>query len=123
MVTGLTYNLLNPAPAQNGVDWHVDWGCAIRPEAVQLGAVGYFFQQITPDSGAAAFLGTNESRVAGIGPQIGYLFPVGNLQGYLNLKGYWEFAADNRASGWNTWLTFSLSPAPPAAASPPMLHK
>ena len=80
---------------------------------LQIGAVGYFFQQITPDSGAAAFLGTNESRVAGIGPQIGYLFPVGNLQGYVNLKGYWEFAADNRASGWNTWLTLSLSPSSP----------
>jgi hypothetical protein len=33
-----------------------------------------------------------------------------------NLKGYWEFAAANRADGWNTWLTFAISPAPPEAA-------
>ena len=41
---------------------------------------------------------------------------MGNLQGYLNLKGYAEFDASNRPSGWNVWLTFSLSPA---AATPP----
>lgn len=31
------------------------------------------------------------SRVTGIGPQAGYLFPVGGLQGYLNLKGLLGF--------------------------------
>ena len=126
VVTGLTYNLLNPNTGyQNGVDWHVDWGASqFVTKQLQIGAVGYFFQQITPDNGAAAFLGTNETRVAGIGPQIGYLFPVGNLQGYVNLKGYWEFAAENRASGWNTWLTLSLSPrAPTATSTSPILSK
>ena len=34
------------------------------------------------------------------------MFPVGDMQGYLNLKGYGEFEAANRPSGWNTWLTF-----------------
>jgi hypothetical protein len=38
------------------------------------------------------------AEVAAIGPQIGYLFPVGNMQGYLNLKGYGEFDAANRPS-------------------------
>ena len=36
-------------------------------------------------------LGANKSRVSAIGPQIGHLFPLGDKQGYLNLKGYWEF--------------------------------
>jgi hypothetical protein len=35
------------------------------------------------------------------------------MQGYLNLKGYWEFDASRRVSGWNTWLTFALSPPAP----------
>jgi hypothetical protein len=125
VVTGFTYNLLNPSTGyQNGIDWHVDWGASqFVTKQLQLGAVGYFFQQIAPDIGAAAFLGANESRVAGIGPQIGYLFPVGNLQGYINLKGYWEFAAENRASGWNTWVTLSLSPSATASAPKAMLTK
>ena len=51
-----------------------------------------------------------------IGPQIGYLFPVGNMQGYLNLKGYKEFDASDRPDGWNLWPTFAISLAAPAAA-------
>src|SRR5216684_2040603 len=31
--------------------------------------------------------------------------------------GYKEFAAENRPEGWNTWITFAISPA--AAAPPP----
>jgi hypothetical protein len=47
--------------------------------------------------------------VAATGRQIGFIFPVGNMQGHFNLKGYWEFAAENRPDGWNAWVTFSLS--------------
>jgi hypothetical protein len=43
------------------------------------------------------------------------------MQGYLNLKGYGEFDAQNRAAGYNIWLTFALSPA--EKAPPPMLTK
>jgi hypothetical protein len=47
------------------------------------------------------------------------------MQGYINLKAYGEFDGHDRPSGWNAWLTFVLSPAPPAAegAAPPMLTK
>ena len=68
IVTGLTYNLINPSTGcQNGIDWHVDWGASqFVTKTVQIGAVGYFFQQLTGDRGAAAFLGDNVSRVAAI---------------------------------------------------------
>jgi hypothetical protein len=39
------------------------------------------------------------------------IFPVGNMQGYLNFKGYREFANENRPDGWNAWVTFVISPA------------
>ena len=84
---------------------------------LQLGLVGYFYRQLTPDSGAAPILGSFESQVAGVGPQLGYLFPVGNQQGYLNFKAYKEFAAENRPSGWNAWVTFSISPAAPSTSA------
>jgi hypothetical protein len=35
------------------------------------------------------------------------------VQGYVNLKGYRDFATVNRSSGWSVWLTFAISPAPP----------
>jgi hypothetical protein len=64
------------------------------------------------------------SRIAGVGPQIGYIFPIGDMQGYINLKGFWEFGAQNRPEGWNTFLTFAISPAPPeAAAAKPVVRK
>jgi hypothetical protein len=126
VVTGLTYNFKNPSTDyQNGVDWHVDWGLSqFLSKQVHVGAVGYFYDQLTADRGALAILGDNKSRVAGIGPQIGYLFPVGDMQGYVNLKGYWEFDAARRPEGWNLWLTFAISPAMPGAPPPkPMITK
>jgi hypothetical protein len=127
VVTGLTYNLENlDTNYQSGIDWHMDWGASqFLSKQLLIGAVGYFYDQITADSGAAPFLGANESRVAGIGPQIGYLFPVGDKQGYLNLKGYYEFDADRRPEGWNVWLTFSISPGASTtpASSSALIHK
>jgi hypothetical protein len=83
-----------------------------------LGLVGYVYDQVSGDSGSGDKVGAFESRVVGIGPQVGYLFPVGDMQGYLNLKAYGEFDARDRPSGVNVWLTFAITPtAPPAAAS------
>ena len=92
---------------------------------VHLGLVGYAYQQITGDSGSGATLGDFKSRVFGIGPQIGFLFPVGDMQGYLNLKVYKEFDAEHRPEGWNAWLTFAVSPEPPKpeAVSTRLPHK
>ena len=119
VVTGLTYNLINLSTNyQNGIDWHVDWGASqFVTKDWQLGLVGYFYDQLTPDSGCIAVLCPFKSRVVGIGPQIGYLFPVGEMQGYLNFKGYGEFDAHDRAEGYNVWLTFALSPKAPEQAS------
>jgi hypothetical protein len=118
-VAGLTYNFKNTVTQyQNGMDFHIDWGAShFVTKQVQLGLVGYYLQQMTDDFGAPASLGGFRSRVAGVGPQVGFIFPVGGMQGYLNLKGYWEFAAQNRPEGWNTWVTFAISPAAPEPAS------
>src|SRR5262249_57563990 len=70
---------------------------------------GHVYDQLTGDDGCAPVLCPFKSRVIGVGPQIGYIFPVAGMQGYLNLKGYGEFDAANRPDGWNVWLTFVLS--------------
>src|SRR6516162_9700705 len=118
-VLGFTYNFINPATQyQNGVDMHLDWGVSqFLSKQWQVGLVGYLYQQLGCDSGSGDRVGCFQSRVVGVGPQIGYIFPVGDKwQGYLNLKGYGEFDNANRPAGWNVWLTFNLSPA---AATPP----
>jgi hypothetical protein len=120
-VAGFTYNFKNhDTNYQNGIDFHVDWGASqFLSKQVFIGLVGYAYQQVTDDFGQHPILGGFRSRVLGVGPQIGYLFPVGDMQGYLNLKGYGEFDAANRPSGWNAWLTFSISPMAPTSTVTP----
>jgi hypothetical protein len=109
-VLGFTYNFENPdTDYQNGISAHLDWGASqFLSEQWHVGLVGYFYNQLTGDSGSGAVLGDFKSRVAAIGPQVGYLFKVKDRQWYANLKGYWEFDAQNRPEGWNIWLTVSI---------------
>jgi hypothetical protein len=115
-VADLTSNFINPhTQYRNGVDFHLDWSAAqFLTKQFQIGVVGYVYNQLTCDSGAGDQVGCYESRVASVGAQLGYVIPLGDVQGSLNLRGYGEFAASNRPAGWNTWVTFVLSPAPSA---------
>jgi len=120
-VLGFTYNFENEhTNYQNGINMHLDLGASqFLTKQWQVGLVGYWYQQLSCDSGLGNRLGCFESRVGGIGPQIGYVIPISkDWQGYINLKGYGEFAAQNRPEGWNAWLTFAISPAPPGQAPP-----
>jgi len=69
---------------------HLDWAASqFLTKQWQVGVVGYWYNQISCDSGSGDRVGCFESRVAGIGPQIGYVIPLSKeWQGYLNLKGY-----------------------------------
>ena len=119
-VSGLTYNFKNPhTDYQNGIDWHIDLEASrFLTKQFYVGAVGYSFNQLTGDTGSGATLGPYLSRISAVGPEVGVLFPVGGMQGSLNLRGYWEFAAQNRSSGWNTWLVFSIGPMAPTENTP-----
>jgi hypothetical protein len=119
-VAGFTYNFKNPdTQYQSGIDFHFDWGVShFMSKQVFVGFVGYAYQQITDDFGQPAVLGGFRSRIFGIGPQLGYIFPIGDNQAFLGVKGYGELDAANRPSGWNTWLTFSISEAAPKTVTP-----
>ena len=127
-VVGFTYNFENThTQYQNGVDAHFDWGVSkFVTKQVQIGLIGYAYQQLTCDSGTGDLVGCFESRVLGVGPQLGYVMPFGTEhQVYFNLKAYKEFDADHRADGWNAWFTVAISPAaaPPPAAAKPLITK
>jgi hypothetical protein len=121
-VLGATYNFQNQSTQyQNGVDLHLDWGASqFLTKQIQAGVVGYVYKEVGCDSGSGDRVGCFQSQVLGIGPQLGYIFPVGGMQGYLNLKAYEEFDSSDRPKGWNAWVTFVLSPA---AAPPPTTPK
>lgn len=118
-VLGFTYNFKNPdTQYQSGVDMHFDWGASqFLTKQVQVGLVGYVYKQLGCDTGSGDRVGCFRSQVAGVGPQVGFIFPVGDMQGYLNLKAYGEFANEARPAGWNAWVTFAISPAAPPRRS------
>lgn len=120
-VLGFTYNFVNPSTQyQNGVDLHFDWGASqFLTKQLQVGLVGYAYREVGCDSGSGDRLGCFQSQVLGLGPQIGFIFPVGGMQGYFNVKAYGEFDGSDRPSGWNTWATLVISPAAPAPTVPP----
>ena len=109
-VLGFTYNWENKdTQYKNGNDMHLDWAASqFFSEQLHAGLVGYFFKQVSGDSGAGAVLGDFKSQVSGIGPQVGYFFPVGAQKWYANLKGFYEFDAKHRPEGWNVWLTLAI---------------
>ena len=122
-VLGFTANFVNPATQyQNGVDMHFDWGASqFLSKQFLVGLVGYAYKDIGCDSGSGDRVGCFQSQVLGVGPQIGYIFPIGGMQGYLNLKAYGEFDGSDRPSGWNAWVTLVISPpapTPPATTRP-----
>jgi hypothetical protein len=58
---------------------------------------GYAYDEIGCDSGSGDRVGCFQSRVFGVGPQVGFIIPVSTTtQGYLNIKGYKEFENQNR---------------------------
>ena len=119
VTAGLTYNFINPQTGyQSGLDGHIDvatsWSFG---EALYVGVAGYLYNQLGADTGGNVRLGDFRSRVAGVGPQIGSSFSLGGAAIDASLRGYKEFAAQNRPEGWNVYLTFSFS-AKRRAASP-----
>ena len=120
-IVGFTYNFINPyTQYRSGVDVHLDWAISpVLTERLHIGAVGYVYDQLTGDSGAPPALGGFRSRVAGVGPQIGFFLPVANRDGYLNLRGYYEFNARNRLEGWTAYVTFSVEAAERTSTEPP----
>ncbi len=128
VVAGLTYSMPNTdLQYQNGIDFHLDWGASkFLSRTVQVGLVGYYFQQVTDDHGPGATLGGFRGRTIGLGPQVGFLFPhlFEGYQGYLNLKAYKDLETENRPQGWSSWVTFSIAPeAPERPASKPIVRK
>jgi hypothetical protein len=109
-VVGFTYNLENRSTDyQNGIDSHLDWSVSrFLSPAWEAGIAGYVYYQLTGDRGSGDRVGPFKSRVAALGPQVGYTFKVGGQQWIANLRGYYEFWAQNRYEGYAVFATLSI---------------
>lgn len=109
-ILGATYNWTNnQTNYQNGIDSHLDWSVSqFLSQNWQVGIAGYGYYQLTADSGVGDKVGAFKSRIAAVGPQIGYLFNIGANQAYINVRAYKEFWAQNRVEGYATIATISI---------------
>ena len=125
-VTGLTYNLTNPdTNYRNGIDWHLDWGASqFLSKQFLVGAVGYFYDQLTADSGSDPILGPL-SRALLVSDRKWALFFRGPSQMFLGLKAMRSstvtIALGLECLG-NSLLLASRAP-PPQAQSPSLVTK
>jgi hypothetical protein len=69
-----------------------------------LGAEGFYFDQVTGDSGAGAVLGEFKGLTAGLGPVLGYIQPLGKQALLFELKWLPELDTKNRLDGDYVWL-------------------
>ena len=69
-----------------------------------LGAEGFYFPQVTGDSGAGAVLGSFKGMTAGLGPVLGYILPLGKQSLAVELKWLPELDTKNRLEGDYIWL-------------------
>lgn len=106
---GVTFNAENPATDyRTGNEFHFEWAAVKHINAkFDAGLVGYYYQQLSGDSGdgaAAPFKG----RVAAVGATVGWNFELGETPLSARVKYFHEFTAENRAEGDAVFLSLSM---------------
>lgn len=110
LFAGYTVNAENPSTHYvSGQEFHADFVFAQHlPHGLVAGIAGYAVQQTTPDSGSGANLGAFKGRVIGLGPLAGVTVPIFKMPISFSFKYEFEFAAQNRSTGNELWLTAAL---------------
>ena len=107
---GITFNGENPATNyKTGTEFHVEAAVMKHfPNSFAIGLAGYYYRQLTGDSGAGAVLGPFKGEVSAIGPNLTYNFKVGSVQMFTSLRWLHEFNAKNRLAGDAAFLTITV---------------
>ncbi|WP_239031827.1 SphA family protein [Paroceanicella profunda] len=107
---GMTFNGENPdTDYRTGTELHLEGAVTnqITP-AFSAGLAGYYYEQVSGDSGAGATLGSFKGRVAALGVTAAYNFAVGSTPVAARLRVYREFATRNRLDGVAGFLTLTI---------------
>ncbi|AWN44676.1 SphA family protein [Methylobacterium durans] len=129
VVPGITFNWINPATQYlTGTEFHLEWSASkYLSKELSIGLVGYYYDQLTGDSGAGNRIGPFKGRVTSLGGQIGYTFKVGEIPVSTNVRFFREFDVRNRFTGTATYLSISaplwVAPPKPVAEAKPLVTK
>ncbi len=86
---------------KSGQEFHFDYAVGYHTGPWTIGAVGYYYKQITGDSGAGAVLGDYEGQVIAIGPGVRYDAKNGVSVEFRYNR---EFEAENKTEGDKFWV-------------------
>ncbi len=108
---GFTFNGENDYTSyETGTEFHAEAAVEKKfNKTWSAGVQGYYFEQVSGDSGAGARLGSFKGRVAGLGVTGAYNFLLfGKAPATLRLHAMKEFEARNRLEGESIFLDFSM---------------
>jgi hypothetical protein len=106
---GIDFNTKNTATDYlSGDQLHVDATLAkhlpLLGGTVGLGATGFYYQQITADSGSGARFGDFKGRTMGFGPIASFATKIGGGDWAFEAKWLPEFEVRNRLDGDSFWF-------------------
>ncbi|MHC1767269.1 MAG: transporter [Verrucomicrobiia bacterium] len=113
LFTGVDFNLENQdMDYTSGTSLHFDLTIAqhlpLWGGFVGVGANGFYYEQLTGDSGSDALLGDFEGRTIGVGPVLSYVRPIGKTQLLSEVKWLPELDTDKRLEGDYVWFKLGL---------------
>ncbi|GJE31911.1 SphA family protein [Methylobacterium oxalidis] len=129
VVPGITFNWINPATQYlTGTEFHLEWSASkYLSKELSVGLVGYYYNQLTGDSGPGDRIGPFRGRVTSLGGQVGYTFKLGEIPVSTNVRFFREFDVRNRFTGTATYLSISaplwVAPPKPVAEAKPLVTK
>ena len=95
---------------QTGQELHVDYMLnQFLSETFAIGLQGFYYKQITGDSGSGAILGDFKGEAAGIGPAVMWATQVKDTDLVISAKWLHEFHAEHRLEGDHLFLNFTLA--------------
>ena len=108
---GYIYNTENDdTNYQTGQEFHTDYMLnQFLSETLAIGLHGFYYKQITGDSGSGALLGDFKGEAAGIGPALMWIPKIKDKDVVISLKWLHEYHAEHRLKGDHLFLNFTLT--------------
>lgn len=113
-LSGLDFNTENhKTDYRSGTQFHIDMTAAehlpLFGGVVGAGVSGYYYEQITGDSGSGAALGDFKARTVGVGPVVSYITKVWNKGFAAEVKWLTETDVKNRLKGDYIWFKLGMT--------------
>jgi len=111
IVIGYGYNSENDdTDYQSGDEFHIDYVInQFLSDSWAVGLHGFYFKQLSGDSGDGALLGDFKAEAAGIGPALMWIPPQYESKVALVAKWINEYDAENRLEGDHVFVSFMAS--------------